>query len=108
MIEMMKHSDAILKKILGKEKFRELLEFVPDVLDERLGEDHSPIEGILITKLLNKFILHLGIMIAGGKTIEDYEKILNPEYKKVIPFESAEDIYNVFKEYVDLVANYNK
>ena len=47
-------------------------------------------------------------MIAGGKTIEDYEKILNPEYKKVIPFESAEDIYNVFKEYVDLVANYNK
>lgn len=36
MIEMMRHSDAILKKILGKEKFRELLEFVPDVLDERL------------------------------------------------------------------------
>ena len=108
MKELIEHSDEILKNILGKEKFRELLEYIPEVLDERIGKDHSTTDGIYLTRLLNKFILHLGMVLAEGKSIQDFEKILKPYYRVFIPFTSMEDLYSVFKEYIDIVANHNK
>lgn len=108
MKDLIEHSDEILKNILGKEKFRELLEYIPEVLDERIGKDHSPTDGIYLTRLLNKFILHLGMVLAEGKSVQDFEKILKPYYRVFIPFTSMEDLYSVFKEYIDIVANHNK
>lgn len=108
MQDALKYSDEILRTILGKEMFRELLDYIPDVLDVRIGKNHSPIDGIYITKLLTKFILHIGMAKAHGYSCEQIENFYNPIYKVFIYFYSIQDIYNTFGKYIDVVSDYIK
>lgn len=104
----MKHSDKILKSILGRDVYKELIEYIPVVLDKRIGENHSAIDGIYITRLLEKFILHIGTALARGYTFGQIEEIYNPIYKKIIHFNSINDIYITFKKYIDIVIEFVK
>lgn len=104
--EKLKKSDDILKKILGEEKFEELSKFTLNVLDNRIGKDYCEFDGAVIKRLTNKFIVHIGYTLAENKTIEDFENMCSPIYKVFIYFNSIQEFYDTYKEFIDAVKIY--
>ena len=106
--EKLKKSDDILKKILGEERFKELSDFTLNVLDNRIGKKYCEFDGAVIKRLTNKFIVHIGYTLAQNKTIEDFENMCSPIYKVFIYFNSIQEFYDTYKEYIDDVKLYYK
>ena len=99
-------SYEILKKILGEEKLESLLNYTSNILNQKLEEEHSLFDERVISGVINKFIVHIGYTLAKGKTIEDFENMCNLIYREFIHFNSIQELYETYKEYIELVKEY--
>lgn len=99
-------SYEILKKILREEGLEKLLEHTSNILNEKLGTEHSLFDEVVIGGVINKFIVHIGYSLAKEKTIEDFEEMCNPIYRDFTHFNSIQELYETYKEYIELVREY--
>lgn len=100
-----KVSNKILKKILGKKVFKELLNYHVEIADKYLGENHSAILGILYSNFNNMVILYTSIFLSKGNTLKEIETSFKENYKNRIMQNSLEDFYFDYKKYIEQVAN---
>lgn len=99
-------SYEILKKILREEGLEKLLEHTSNILNEKLAAEHSLFDEVVIGGVINKFIVHIGYSLSKEKTIEDFEKMCNPIYRDFIHFNSIQEFYDTYKEFIDAVKIY--
>ena len=98
--------NIILKGILGRKIFHELLDYTVDTLDEIIGDDHSVIFGIVASNVINMLIVYLGFFMADNISIKTVEKIFSDNYKVFVPQKNLYDFYIHYKKYIDIVKDY--
>ena len=96
-------ANKLLKEILGKKVFKELLNYHVEIADKYLGENHSAILGILYSNFNNMVILYISVFLSKGNTLKEIEKTFKENYKENFLQNSIEDFYLDYKEYIKLV-----
>lgn len=96
-------ANKLLKEILGKKVFKELLNYHVEIADKYLGENHSAILGILYSNFNNMVILYISSLLSKGKTLKEIETSFKENYKNRIMQNSIEDFYSDYKKYIELV-----
>lgn len=98
-------TNKILKEILGKEAFKELLDYHVEIADRYLGTNHSAILGICYSYFNNMVILYISAFLSKGKTLKEIETSFKENYKNRIMQNSIEDFYFDYKKYIEQVVN---
>lgn len=98
-----KVANKLLKEILGKKVFKELLNYHVEVADKYLGENHSAILGILYSNFNNMVILYTSIFLSKGNTLKEIETSFRETYKERFMQNSIEEFYSDYKKYIELV-----
>ena len=98
-----KVANKLLKDILGKKVFKELLNYHVEIADKYLGENHSAILGILYSNFNNMVILYISSLLSKGNTLKEIETSFKENYKNRIMQNSIEDFYSDYKKYIELV-----
>ena len=98
-------TNKILKEILGKEEFKELLDYHVEIADRYLGTNHSAILGIFYSYFNNMVILYISSLLSKGKTLKEIETSFKENYKNRIMQNSIEDFYLDYKKYIEQVVN---
>ena len=96
-------ANKLLKEILGKKVFKELLNYHVEIADKYLGENHSAILGILYSNFNNMVILYTSIFLSKGNTLKEIEKSFRETYKERFMQNSIEEFYSDYKKYIELV-----
>ncbi len=96
-------ANKLLKEILGKKVFKELLNYHVEIADRYLGTNHSAILGILYSNFNNMVILYISSLLSKGKTLKEIETSFKENYKNRIMQNSIEDFYSDYKKYIELV-----
>lgn len=98
-----KVANKLLKEILGKKVFKELLNYHVEIADKYLGENYSAILGILYSNFNNMVILYISVFLSKGNTLKEIETSFRETYKERFMQNSIEDFYLDYKEYIKLV-----
>ena len=98
-----KVSNKILKEILGKEVFKELLDYHVEIADKYLGKNHSAILGIIYSNFNNMVILYISVFLSKGNTLKEIEKTFKETYKENFLQNSIEEFYSDYRKYIELV-----
>ena len=96
-------TNKILKEILGKEAFKELLDYHVEIADRYLGTNHSAILGICYSYFNNMVILYISVLLSKGKTLKEIETSFRETYKERFMQNSIEEFYSDYKKYIELV-----
>lgn len=96
-------TNKILKEILGKEVFKELLDYHVEIADRYLGTNHSAILGIIYSNFNNMVILYISAFLSKGKTLKEIETSCKENYKENFLQNSIEDFYLDYKKYIEQV-----
>ena len=96
-------TNKILKEILGKEVFKELLDYHVEIANRYLGTNHSAILGIIYSNFNNMVILYTSIFLSKGNTLKEIETSFRETYKERFMQNSIEEFYSDYKKYIELV-----
>lgn len=104
---MMKVENAneILKKVL-KNNFLDFLDFITDRLDEKLGEDHCVITGIIFMNIYKILIVNIGASLKAGIKLETLNDMYPPKNMKNILYDSIFEFYDTYQIYINAVTKY--
>lgn len=102
----LKTANIILKKVLGNKGFLELLDFMVDRLNEKLGEDHCVLTGITYSNFYKIAIAEIGLLLSKGYDLEKIECRYTKNIMKKLLYNSLEDFYNTYKNYIETVKKY--
>lgn len=104
--EELKKSNEILKRILKDSSFKKLSSLTSKNIYERGGKEYSNFDKSVVTNLINKFIIHIGYCLSNGITISDFEKMCNPIYKEFIQYDSIQELYDEYREFIEVIRVY--
>ena len=96
-------ANKLLKEILEKKVFKELLNYHVEIADKYLGKNHSAILGILYSNFNNMVILYTSIFLSKGNTLKEIETSFRETYKERFMQNSIEEFYSDYKKYIELV-----
>lgn len=98
----------ILKQILGRKRMAKLLDYITDELDKFLGKEHNVFIGIIFMDYYKEIILKMGLYMGKGYKFSNFSKLLPLMYKSKILYNSLEEFYITYKEYIDIIKEYVK
>lgn len=104
---MVEKADKILKKVL-KNDFLDFLDFIADILTEKLGKNHDVLVGILFMNIYKILIFKIAVDLKNGKSLEILNDIYISKNMKNILYDSIFDFYNTYQIYIDAVTEYLK
>ena len=100
-----KVANKLLKEILGKKVFKELLNYHVEIADRYLGTNHSAILGICYSYFNNMVILYISSLLSKGKTLKEIETSFKETYKERFMQNSIEEFFSDYKKYIEQVVN---
>lgn len=101
-------ANSILKKVYEPKEFLDLLNFLTDRIDEKLGEDHDVVVKILFMNVYKVYIVEIGKRLSKGDNLKTIEKEITDNKMRIIHYNSLKDFYNTYREYIEAVSEYMK